>query len=77
MSYIESNLIPGEEIAIFRKPSSSEKTASVLFAILAVVSLIFGVVVLTVIFAFAAAVGYFRWSGSEYAITNKRVIVKT
>lgn len=76
-SYIQTNLIPGEEIAILRKPTTTERTAAIVIAVIALATIPMDAAWFTIFLGLVAALAYVRWNSTEYAITNKRVIVKT
>jgi uncharacterized membrane protein YdbT with pleckstrin-like domain len=87
MGYVDSNLLPGEVITyraklhpmIFAGAGFLTAIAVVLFAISAIESAGgFGLVgvVIVLIAAIRGVSGYLRYVSSEFAITDKRVVIK-
>jgi uncharacterized membrane protein YdbT with pleckstrin-like domain len=82
MSYVDSNLLPGEQVTFRTHLSLVIFTVPVALAVLALASYLIGpgtrlVGHLFLLGALAAgAVKYFNYATSEFAVTNKRIIIK-
>jgi uncharacterized membrane protein YdbT with pleckstrin-like domain len=80
MSYVDKSLIPGENVVYRTRLHWIVFTWPVLFTAVAIAFLIYGYIhVGEVIFAIAAILWlarYFVYIASEFAVTNKRVIIK-
>jgi uncharacterized membrane protein YdbT with pleckstrin-like domain len=82
MSYVDSNLLPGEQVTfrthlslvIFRVPVALAVVALV-FYLIGPETRVVGHLFLLGALA-AAAVKYFDYASSEFAVTNKRIIIK-
>jgi len=82
MSYVDSNLLPGEQVTFRTHLSLVIFTVPVVLAVLALVFYLIGPGTRTVGHLFllgALAVGavkYLDYATSEFAVTNKRIIIK-
>jgi hypothetical protein len=82
MSYVDSNLLPGEQVTFRTHLSLVIFTVPLVLALLAVSSYLLGpgarpVGHLFLLGALAVgAVKYFDYATSEFAVTNKRIIIK-
>jgi uncharacterized membrane protein YdbT with pleckstrin-like domain len=85
MSYVDSQLLPNEAILYRARLHRSLYTVSFVFGVMALVAVIFAVgqpsvwwvaLALGVVTALTFVTSWFRSSSSEFAVTDKRVIIK-
>lgn len=85
MSYVDSQLLPNEAILYRARLHRSLYTVSFVFGVMALVAVIFAVgqpsvwwvaLALGVVTALTFVSAWFRSSSSEFAVTDKRVIIK-
>ena len=79
MNYIKKNLLDDEKIVFETKLNWSEYLTSVVLVLLGIIicqfSFDFGILVI-LIGVFLIVTDYFKIQGSEFAVTNKRVLMK-